>query len=40
VGNLVGYFRRKYPREVEDVDVRGVVDAIAEGSFETVVEHS
>ncbi|QLG29121.1 serine/threonine protein phosphatase [Halorarum halophilum] len=36
VANLVGYFRRKYPRETPDVDTDAVADAIADGEFESV----
>ncbi|WP_435152177.1 serine/threonine-protein kinase RIO2 [Haladaptatus sp. DFWS20] len=40
VRNVVGYFRRKYPRLVGDVDVPGVASAIADGEFESVRDHS
>jgi RIO kinase 2 len=37
--NLTRYFVRKYPREMPDsVDVAGLADAVAEGTFETVRE--
>ncbi|WP_327053092.1 serine/threonine-protein kinase RIO2 [Halomicrococcus gelatinilyticus] len=36
VDNVVGYFQRKYPRLVPDVDAAAVADAIADGEFETV----
>ena len=36
VGNVVGYFGRKYPRETPDVDADAVADAVAEGTFESV----
>ncbi|MFB6353796.1 MAG: serine/threonine-protein kinase RIO2 [Halobacteriales archaeon] len=32
--NLVGYFRRKYPAEVPDVDAAAVAASIADGAFE------
>ncbi|MCT9095597.1 RIO1 family regulatory kinase/ATPase domain-containing protein [Haloarchaeobius sp. HME9146] len=38
--NIVGYFRRKYPQEVPDVDVPAVADAITAGEFESVRQHS
>jgi len=36
VENLVGYFRRKYPNRVRDVDTATLAEAVAEGSFESV----
>jgi len=39
VTNVVGYFRRKYPRLVGDVDVPGVAAALRDGSFEGVAAH-
>jgi RIO kinase 2 len=36
VSNLVGFFGRKYPAVVTDVDTAAVADAIADGGFETV----
>jgi RIO kinase 2 len=36
VRNVVGFFRRKYPRPVPEVDVGSVVDRIEQGSFESV----
>ncbi|QLG63779.1 serine/threonine-protein kinase RIO2 [Halorarum salinum] len=36
VANLIGYFRRKYPRETPEVDADAVADAIAGGEFESV----
>ena len=36
VTNLAGYFRRKYPRDVPDVDVEDVAAAIEAGSFESL----
>jgi len=38
VGNLVGFFRRKYPAVVPDIDTDRVAAAIADGDFETVRE--
>jgi RIO kinase 2 len=38
VANLVGFFRRKHPALVPDVDPAVVADAIAAGDFETVRE--
>jgi RIO kinase 2 len=35
-GNLVGYFQRKYPAEVDEIDVDALTDALAEGDFESV----
>ncbi|WP_458206098.1 serine/threonine-protein kinase RIO2 [Haladaptatus sp. NG-SE-30] len=40
VRNVVGYFRRKYPRLVGDVDVSGLARAIANEEFESVRDHS
>jgi len=40
VDNVVGYFQRKYPRLVPDVDAAAVADAIADGEFETVRDFS
>jgi RIO kinase 2 len=34
VENTVGYFQRKYPSQVEDVDLDGLADAITTGSFD------
>ena len=42
VENLVGYFRRKYPREIEGVDPAPIADAIRDGAFDgldAVAEH-
>ena len=39
VGNVVGYFRRKHPGETPDVDEKAVVGAVADESFESVVNH-
>jgi RIO kinase 2 len=39
VSNLVGYFRRKHPRHVPEIDARSVARAVADGSFESVVDH-
>jgi RIO kinase 2 len=36
VRNVVGYFRRKYPRPTPDVDVGCVTDRIGQGTFESV----
>jgi RIO kinase 2 len=36
VRNVVGYFRRKYPRPTPDVDVGRVTDRIGQGAFESV----
>jgi RIO kinase 2 len=36
VSNLVGFFGRKYPAVVTDVDTAAVADAIADGGFDTV----
>ena len=38
VNNVVGYFQRKYPRLVPDVDAAALADAIGRGEFETVRE--
>jgi RIO kinase 2 len=38
VTNLVGYFRRKYPSIVPDVDAASVADAVRDGAFDTVRE--
>jgi RIO kinase 2 len=39
VGNLVGYFRRKHPAHVPEIDERAVADALEDGSFTSVLEH-
>ncbi|WP_423745802.1 serine/threonine-protein kinase RIO2 (plasmid) [Haladaptatus sp. SPP-AMP-3] len=39
VRNIVGYFRRKYPQLVGDVDVPAVADAITEIEFDSVRNH-
>ncbi len=36
VTNLIGYFKRKYPNVIEEVDPASVTDAIAAESFQTV----
>jgi RIO kinase 2 len=36
VGNLVGYFQRKYPRRTEDVEARRIATAIRSGEFESL----
>ncbi|UWG50008.1 RIO-like serine/threonine protein kinase fused to N-terminal HTH domain [Halalkaliarchaeum sp. AArc-CO] len=37
--NVIGYFRRKYPRDVPDsLEIDGLCDAIADGSFSSVRE--
>jgi len=38
VSNLIGFFARKYPRLVPDVDGGAVADAVADGAFESVRE--
>jgi RIO kinase 2 len=38
VTNLVGYFRRKYPGAVPEVDAAALAAAVADGSFETTRE--
>ncbi|WP_049972033.1 serine/threonine-protein kinase RIO2 [Haladaptatus cibarius] len=40
VRNVAGYFKRKYPQLVGDVDVSGVAEAIIDGEFESVRDHS
>jgi RIO kinase 2 len=39
VRNLVGYFRRKHPDRIGEVDVQSVARALREGGFESVREH-
>jgi len=39
VENVLGYFRRKYPKQVDDVDTDSVTDTILDGAFETVENH-
>jgi RIO kinase 2 len=39
VENVVGYFRRKYPQYVGDVDVPGLAEAIAADSFDALDDH-
>jgi len=36
VENLVGYFRRKYPHEIPEIDTDAVAQAVADGAFESV----
>ncbi|WP_135301905.1 serine/threonine-protein kinase RIO2 [Haloarcula amylovorans] len=36
VDNLVSYFQRKYPAQVEDIDIDAVADALATDSFESL----
>ncbi|MHC3438782.1 serine/threonine-protein kinase RIO2 [Natrialbaceae archaeon A-gly3] len=36
VTNIVGYFRRKYPQVVPDLEVEDIAASIAEGSFDTL----
>lgn len=36
VTNLIGYFKRKYPNVIEEVDPASVTDAIAAESFQTI----
>jgi len=38
VSNLIGFFQRKYPAVVPDVDASAVAEAVASGDFETVRE--
>jgi RIO kinase 2 len=38
VGNLLGYFERKYPRETPNLDRRALADALATDEFEGVAE--
>jgi RIO kinase 2 len=39
VDNIVGYFQRKYPSDVPELDRGAIVDALVAGEFETVREH-
>jgi RIO kinase 2 len=39
VENVLGYFRRKYPKHVDDVDTDSVTDSVLDGEFETVENH-
>ena len=39
VDNIVGYFQRKYPSDVPDLDREGVVRALAASEFESVRDH-
>jgi RIO kinase 2 len=39
VENVCKYFRRKYPKRVDDVDTDAVTDAILNSTFETVEQH-
>ena len=36
VENIVGYFQRKYPHEVDDLDTDAIANAIVEGTFSEV----
>jgi len=40
VENVVGYFERKYPAHVGNVDIDALVAAIAADEFESVAEHA
>ncbi|WP_227132068.1 RIO1 family regulatory kinase/ATPase domain-containing protein [Halorubellus salinus] len=40
VDNIVGYFQRKYPSDVPDLDREAVVDALVASEFETVRDHA
>ncbi|SIQ82161.1 RIO kinase 2 [Haladaptatus litoreus] len=40
VRNVVGYFRRKYPQIIGEVDVPSVAEAIIDSEFESVRDHS
>jgi len=40
VENIVGYFRRKYPAHVGEVDTDAVAAALTDGSFETVTDYT
>jgi len=39
VENIVGYFRRKYPRFVDDIDTDSVTDALLAGDFDDLNDH-
>jgi RIO kinase 2 len=39
VENLLGYFQRKYPRFVDDVDTDAVCEALLAGEFESLADH-
>jgi RIO kinase 2 len=39
IENLLGYFQRKYPKQVDDVDTDSVTDSVLDGAFETVENH-
>jgi RIO kinase 2 len=39
VENIVGYFGRKYPHEVPDVDTDEIASAITESAFEAVADY-
>jgi len=39
VDNIAGYFQRKYPSDVPELDRGAVVDALVDGEFESVREH-
>ena len=40
VENIVGYFQRKYPAHVEEVDASAVAAALTDRSFETVTDYT
>jgi len=40
VENIVGYFQRKYPAHIEEVDADVVAAALTDGSFETVTDYT
>lgn len=39
ISNLIRYFERKYPNQMEDVDVPTVASALPEGTFESVRDY-
>jgi len=39
VENIVGYFQRKYPRFVDDIDTGSVTDALLAGTFSELANH-
>lgn len=39
ISNLIRYFERKYPNQMEDVDVPTVASALREGTFESVRDY-
>ena len=40
VDNIVSYFQRKYPGQMDDVDLASLADAVADDTFEALSDHT